>query len=49
MPFTRTAPSPNRQKEIDPMGAVALLDCGTFMENVSVTVGVAPRLTTGAK
>jgi len=45
----RTAPSPNRQNEIDPIGAVAICDCWTLTEKVSVTVGVWPSVTTGAR
>ena len=40
MPLIRTAPSPNRQKDMEPIGAVAICDCWTLRENVSVRVGV---------
>ena len=47
--MTSTAPSPNRQKEMEPIGEVALLDCWNLRAARSGTGGVAPNVTTGAK
>jgi len=47
--LTSTAPSPNRQKEMDPIGEVELLDCWKVRAARTGTVGVLPRVTMGAK